>query len=64
MLSPSIIRHDLERNVYYKIDKTTGIVHRAHKNGKDFKYFKVDVTGNDYKNRRNVSNHHHTEGIH
>ena len=43
---------DLEKGVFYLINKQTGHKQQAHKDGSLLKSFKVDVTGKDYKLRQ------------
>lgn len=50
------IYHDLEKNRYYRINKDTGEVSLAHKDGSLPRVFKPDVTGNHYKIRNTLEN--------
>ena len=48
------IYHDLEKNIYYRINKDNGQISRAHKNGSLLKTFKMNITGSDYKMRKSI----------
>lgn len=45
---------DLEKGVFYLINKQTGDKQEAHKDGSLLKKFKVNVTGRDYKVRKSI----------
>lgn len=48
----AFLYHDLDKDIYYKIDKRTGREVRAHKNGMTLQAFKPEVSGIDYRLRR------------
>lgn len=54
--SSAEVYHDLQKDLYYKVDKLTGKEQRAYKNGMTLRSFKYDVSGNDYKKRRVLFN--------
>jgi len=45
---------DLEKGVFYLVNKHTGQKQQAHKDGSLLKTFKADVTGQDYKVRKSI----------
>lgn len=45
---------DLEKGVFYLVNKHTGHKQPAHKDGSPLKTFKADITGQDYKVRKSI----------
>lgn len=45
--SAASVYHDMERDIYFRIDKATGREERSHKNGMPLQTFKVNVSGSD-----------------
>ena len=45
---------DLEKGVFYLVNKHTGHKQQAHKDGSPLKTFKADITGHDYKVRKSI----------